>query len=170
MTRFSKKWVLQAVSWLGNEKPVFLMQFDSLKDDLTHVLKEAVTFLELNTTSELLECTASNTEGSYHREKTHSMEQLLVFPHNYTVVIEHYKDVAQWYLRRRCPEPPLCIPYSEVNLTGRPDIWKSKHYDSYFKDLTFHHLQSLLFVQCLDTVCYDCVNSRKSSICCVLTV
>ena len=119
---FTKKWIDQVVSWFVHDKPLFLIQFDTLKADMTHIIKEAVSFLDLSTSTRILKCTVKNSEGTYHRAKPYNQTQLLAYPRNYTAVVDHYKQVAEWYIKRRCPRPPWCLPHSKVNYTGQPDI------------------------------------------------
>ena len=96
------------------------MKYDHLKSNLTYLLKEAATFLDLSTTDDILKCVKENSEGSYHRVVKPGQKDLLVFPDDEVKLIDENIRTVEWYLARRCPRPPWCLPISEVSFQGEP--------------------------------------------------
>ena len=112
------RWITQVVSWLVDKRPLFIMKYDDLKYNLTSTLQQVVTFLELNTTSSILKCTLDNTEGSYHRPKSNETDKLLIFPEKESKTLGRYKQIVDWHLQNRCPNPPWCLPLSTLIFKG----------------------------------------------------
>ena len=118
MAKESKYWIKQTISWLVDRRPIFLMKYDDLKSNLTGVLREAAKFLDLNTTDAILECTKTNSEGSYHRTTDPKQPDLLVFPEDQLIQLNEKKAIVDRYVGRRCPSPPWCLSYAQVDFTG----------------------------------------------------
>ena len=108
------------VYWLISRKPVFVIEFDALKHNLINTMREAVKFLDLTTTEDVLQCTQTNSEGGFHRAKTNNQSDFLIIPERYIELLYEYKNITQWYLERRCPQLPWCLDRSEVEFVDPP--------------------------------------------------
>ena len=117
---WSIKWIDNVVSWLIDPRPIFLLKFDDLKSNLPFVLRKAATFLNLDTTDAMLNCTKINSEGSWHRTKDPNQTELLLFPDSSKEDLDNKIAIVDWYIQRRCPTPPRCLLYKDVNFTGQP--------------------------------------------------
>ena len=87
---------------------------------LRRTLKEAVKFLGLTTTEDILDCTLKQSEGAFHRVKSANKTQLLSFPQDVADILQSYISITEWYLQKRCPEPPWCLERSRVDFTNAP--------------------------------------------------
>ena len=83
-------------------------------------MREAVKFLDLTTTEEVLQCTQKNSEGGFHRAKKDNQSDLFIFPERSIQLLYEYKNITQWYLERRCPQLPWCLERSEVKFEDPP--------------------------------------------------
>ena len=113
-------WTNHAVAWMTSPKPVFLLKFDDLKFNLTSTLKAAAEFLNLGTSTEILECTKRNSEGAFHRVKKANETDMLVFDEAFKEEMDKKIAIVNWYIQRRCPKSPRCLPYDQVDFSDQP--------------------------------------------------
>ena len=114
-----EKWLKHGVSWLESDKKLFVIQYEKLKLDLRGLIRKTCQFLELETNDTVLNCVYMNQEGLYHRPKNDQPE-LLVYTEEETDKIKQYNRHVQWYLKRRCPNLPACLPRSKVTFDSAP--------------------------------------------------
>ena len=107
------------ISWLQSDKELFVIEYDTLKANIQSTLRKACDFLNLETTDEILACVEINQEGAFHRLKSDGPE-MLVFSEQDTQKLEKYKGHVEWFMERRCPNRPNCLPLSSVNFTSPP--------------------------------------------------
>ena len=114
-----KGWLNHGVSWLKSARELFVIEYEKLKVDVRGVIPAACDFLKLRTNVTVMECVVRNQEGSYHRPKNDQPE-LLLYNEEETNTLNKYKTYMQWYLDRRCPHPPTCLPRSKVKFYSPP--------------------------------------------------
>ena len=109
----SKEWLDHGLSWLKSDKELFVMEYDDMNKDIRILLQRACDFVHLQTNESILECVLDNQEGSYHRPKSNNSE-LLVFPEEKAQRLRLYQDHIKWFLDRRCPDRPHCLPLNQL--------------------------------------------------------
>ena len=114
---------MHGVSWLESEKELFVIEYEKLKVDIRGIIPKACDFLKLRTNDTVMDCVVKNQEGSYHRPKG-DQSDLLVYTKEEANMINEYKIYVQWFLNRRCPSPPACLPRSKVKLNSLPHEMK----------------------------------------------
>ena len=113
-------WLEQMVSWLVDPRPLFLLKYDDLKQNLTQTLAAAANFLEMETSDEIINCAQKNSNGKFLRAQTQNQTDLAVFTENDKKTTDGNIKIVNWYIERRCPHSPWCLPHTEVNFTGKP--------------------------------------------------
>ena len=115
-------WYKHGLEWLTSDNKLFVILYEQLKDDVRGTIQKSCDFLHLKTNASILNCVVGHQEGSYHRKTTDNQPDLLVFTDSVTEQINSYQNQINWYLKRRCPDLPECLPLSEARLKGAPHI------------------------------------------------
>ena len=121
MKRRALLWLNHSLAWLEADRKIFLIEFDSLKTThLRETIRQACLFLTVNCSDAMLDCSVNNKEGHYHRQKTENHTEHLLYDDELTTLLQQYKSKVNWYLKRRCPVPPICVERSQVDLSSPP--------------------------------------------------
>lgn len=65
--------------WLEAERPIFLLFYDDLQNNLPVVLKKLAYFLEWRVTKKDIKCTVVTSEGHFHRRHVHNITNSEIF-------------------------------------------------------------------------------------------